>query len=67
MSIDQKQQHLINIALVGVGIIGMVVSVLVYLENKKHSKIKGDIIMLDKQIKELDLQLKQDELKRKGV
>lgn len=67
MTIDQKQQRYISIALVGVGLIGAIVSVLVYLDNKKHARLRHEIAGLDKQIKHLDLALKENEAKKKGV
>lgn len=67
MTIDQKQQKYINIALVGVGLIGVIVSILVYVDNKKHSKLKDDVTKLDKEIKVLELALKEKEAKAKGV
>ena len=67
MTVDQKQQKYINLALVGIGLIGVIVSLLVYLDNKKHSKLKGDVVKLDSQIKQLELALKTDEAEKKGV
>ena len=67
MTIEVKQQKAINMALVGIGLVGVVVSILVYLDNKKHAKIKEEVTMLDKQIKEMDLALKKHELKKTGL
>jgi len=67
MTIDQKQQKYINLALVGVGLVGVIVSVLVYLDNKKHAKIKDEVASLDREIKFLELALKEKEAKRVGV
>lgn len=67
MKIDQKQQRAINIALVSIAFIGVVVSVLAYLENKKHAKIKEEVAQLDKEIKTLELALKEKEAKKSGI
>jgi energy-converting hydrogenase Eha subunit C len=67
MTLDQKQQKYINLALVGIGLIGVLVSVLVYLDNKKHAKLKEEVANLDKEIKVLDLALKQKEAIKNGV
>ena len=67
MTIDQKQQKYINLALVGVGLVGVIVSVLVYLDNKKHAKIKNDVAVLDKEIKALELVMKEKEAKIQGL
>ena len=57
----------INIMLVSIAAIGVIISVLVYLDNKKHAKLRHEISFLDKEIKHLDLALKSDEAKKKGV
>jgi hypothetical protein len=67
MKTEQKQQKYINLALVGIGLIGVVVSVLVYLDNKKHAKIKDDVATLDKEIKVLELAMKEKEAKIHGL
>ena len=67
MTVDQKQQKYINLALVGIGLIGVVVSVLVYLDNKKHTKLKTEVASLDKDIKVLELALKEKQAKENGI
>ena len=67
MTIDQKQQKYINLALVGVGLVGVIVSVLVYLDNKKHAKLKDEVASLDKEIKVLELAMKEKEAKSHGL
>ena len=67
MTIDQKHQKYINLALVGVGLVGVIVSVLVYLDNKKHAKLKDEVASLDKEIKVLELAMKEKEAKSHGL
>jgi hypothetical protein len=67
MTADIKQQQTINIALVGIGVIGVIVSILVYLDNKKHAKIKEEVAILDKEIKLFDLALKKHQAQSKGI
>lgn len=67
MKIDQKQQISINIMLVSIGAIGVIVSILVYIDNKKHAKLRDQVSVLDKQIKHLDLALKEDDAKKRGI
>ena len=67
MTVDARQQKAINIALVGIGLIGVIVSVLVYLDNKKHAKIKEEVTLLDKEIKVLDLALKKQKVQENGL
>jgi energy-converting hydrogenase Eha subunit C len=67
MTVDERQQKAINIALVGIGLIGVIVSVLVYLDNKKHAKIKEEVTLLDKEIKVLDLALKKQKVQENGL
>lgn len=67
MTIDKKQQILINLALVGVGLAGAVISALVYYDNLKHSKLRDDVANLDKEIKLIELELKKDQAKQNGL
>ena len=67
MTVEAKQQKAINIALVGIGLIGVIVSVLVYLDNKKHDKIKEEVALLDKEIKLFDLALKKHQAQSEGL
>lgn len=67
MTVDEKQQKAISVALVGIGLIGVIVSILVYLDNKKNAKIKEEVSILDKEIKTLDLALKKHETESKGL
>jgi energy-converting hydrogenase Eha subunit C len=67
MTVDAKQQKTINIALVGIGLIGAVVSFLVYLDNKKHAKLRDEVALLDREIKVLDLALKKRVAQENGV
>jgi len=67
MTVDAKQQRAINIALVGIGLVGVIVSILVYLDNKKHAKIKAEVDTLDKEIKVLDLALKKHKIQQTGL
>jgi hypothetical protein len=48
---DKKIKTLIGIIIA----LGSITAVLAYLEQRKHSKIKGDLLALDKSIKELQL------------
>lgn len=45
----------LNVALAIAGIVGVFISIVVYLENKKHKGMEAEILKLDKQIKELQL------------
>jgi mannose/fructose/N-acetylgalactosamine-specific phosphotransferase system component IIC len=67
MNIDRKQQVLINLALVGVGIVGAIISAMIYRDNKKHDKIKEEVAVLDKEIKVLELAIKKHEAAKNGL
>lgn len=65
--IDKKQQLAINLLIAFVGVITATIGVMAYRDNRKHQLVQQDIFKQDAQIKELELALKQDEAKRKGV
>lgn len=67
MLVDKKQQILINLALVGVGLAGAVISALIYYDNVKHAKLRDQVAVLDKEIKTIELELKKDEARHNGI
>lgn len=54
------------IALIGLGLTGLsvLIGILVYLDNKKHSKLKLDNERLQKEISTMELALKQKEVEK---
>lgn len=43
------------------------VAILSYMSKKKHEKIEGDILVLDREIKSLDYALKAHDAEKKGL
>ena len=57
------------IALIGLGLTGLsvMIGILVYLDNKKHSKLKLENEKLQNEINTMELALKQKEVERKLI
>ena len=55
------------IALIGLGLTGLsvMIGILVYLDNKKHSKLRLDNERLQKEISTMELALKQKQVQEK--
>ena len=53
--IDIKQGEQIKILFTALFALGGLSAFLVYLDNKKHSKLKSEVMNLEKQIKQLEL------------
>jgi uncharacterized membrane protein YidH (DUF202 family) len=66
-AVDKKQQSTINIILIAVGVLTAITGILAYRENKKHNKIKEENLKVEKEIKELELALKKDEIRKSGL
>ena len=62
MTIDQKQDRKITWIIGGLAALGGITAFLIYLDRQRHAKVRGEIMTLDKEIKELQLQ----KLKGKG-
>ena len=55
MTINDKQNRHITLIIGGLAALGGVVALLGYINSRKHNKIKEEIALLDKAIKELEL------------
>jgi hypothetical protein len=55
MKINDKQNRYITLIIGGVAALGGVVALLGYLHSRKHTKIKEEIALLDRTIKQLEL------------
>ncbi len=53
---DNSQTHKINTIAVVVAGLSALTGILIYLDKQKHNKVQGEILKLDKTIKELQLQ-----------
>lgn len=58
MTINDKQSKLINFIIGGLAALGGITAFIGYMNSRKHQKIKEEIALLDKSIKELELQEK---------
>ena len=56
MHIDLLQEGKIKWLVAGLGALGGVVALLIYLDQKKHNDVEKEIFELDKEIKLLQLQ-----------
>jgi hypothetical protein len=56
MHIDLLQESKIKWLVAGLGALGGVVALLIYLDQKKHNDVEKEIFELDKEIKLLQLQ-----------
>jgi|APFre7841882793_1041355.scaffolds.fasta_scaffold00126_3 hypothetical protein len=55
MTINDKQNRHITLIIGGIAALGGIVALLGYLNSRKHTKIKEEIALLDRTIKELEL------------
>ena len=55
MTINDKQSKMINIIIGGLAALGGITAFIGYMNSRKHTKIKEEIALLDKAIKELEL------------
>lgn len=53
--VDLLQEKKIKWLIAGFGILGGIVGILIYLDQKKHNKVQKEIFALDKEIKMLQL------------
>ena len=56
MNLNLLQDKKIKWLIAGLTVIGGVIGVLVYIDQKKHNKVQRDLFALDKEIKMLQLQ-----------
>ena len=55
LNIDAVQETKIKWLIVGIGTLGGIVAILIYLDQKKHNQVQKEIFALDKEIKMLQL------------
>ncbi len=63
MTINDKQSRMINIVIGSLAALGGITAFIGYMNSRKHTKIKEEIALLDKAIKELDLKEKKNGVK----
>jgi heme O synthase-like polyprenyltransferase len=63
MTINDKQSRMINIVIGSLAALGGITAFIGYMNSRKHTKIKEEIALLDKAIKELDLKEKKNGIK----
>jgi len=56
MTIDILQEKKLKWIIAGLGALGGIVAMLVYLDQKKHNEVQKELFALDKEIKLLQLQ-----------
>lgn len=56
LHIDLLQESKIKWIIAGLGALGGIVALLIYLDQKKHNQVQKEIFELDKEIKMLQLQ-----------
>jgi heme O synthase-like polyprenyltransferase len=64
MTINDKQSKMINIIIGGLAALGGITAFIGYMNSRKHTKIKEEIALLDKAIKELELTEKMNGSKK---
>lgn len=57
--IDSAQNRTITILIAAVSALGGIALFLGYLHQRRHSKLQEEVMMLDKQIKEIELEKKK--------
>jgi hypothetical protein len=55
MRTDKGQDRIINILIASVSALGGIALMLGYFNQKRHLKLSSEILLIDKQIKELEL------------
>lgn len=56
MNLDILQEHKIKWLIAGLGALGGVVALLVYMDQKKHNQVEKELFAIDKEIKTLQLE-----------
>jgi hypothetical protein len=56
MNLNLLQESKIKWLIAGLGALGGIVALLVYLDQKKHNEVQKELFALDKEIKTLQLQ-----------
>lgn len=55
MTINDKQSKMINLIIGGLAALGGITAFIGYMHSRKHNRIKEEVALLDKAIKELEL------------
>ena len=63
MTINDKQSRMINIIIGALAALGGITAFIGYMHSRKHNKIKEEVALLDKAIKELELHDKMNGVK----
>lgn len=64
MTINDKQSKMINLVIGGLAALGGITAFIGYMHSRKHNKIKEEVALLDKAIKELELHDKMNGSKK---
>ena len=64
MTINDKQNRYITLVIGGLAALGGITAFIGYMNSRKHTKIKEEIALLDKTIKELELRDKMNGTKK---
>jgi hypothetical protein len=64
MTINDKQNKYITLIIGGLTALGGITAFIGYMHSRKHSKIKEEVALLDKAIKELELRDKMNGVKK---
>jgi len=64
MTINDKQSKMINLLIGGLAALGGITAFIGYMHSRKHNKIKEEVALLDKAIKELELHDKMNGSKK---
>ena len=64
MTINDKQSKMINLVIGGLAALGGITAFIGYMHSRKHNKIKEEVALLDKAIKELELRDKMNGVKK---
>ncbi len=64
MTINDKQSKMINLVIGGLAALGGITAFIGYMHSRKHNKIKEEVALLDKAIKELELHEKRNGVKK---
>jgi hypothetical protein len=55
MTLDDRQQKSINLLIAAISALGGIALFMGYIHTKRHSKLQDEILLLDKEIKTLEL------------